>query len=291
MSGQIQREWTASTTSVLRDSRWDVFATGTNATGTTYPYYVATGGTPITYTATTTNSAAYEPLRHHTVERRLTDEMTREWAADPDAHLGDMLDEMRREIEEVVMREEGISADEVWRSWTVDVHSRRDADDVWVYWMSATPRSAGRADGIGEEWQAQTPDGRELARTVRAEERDRRRREIIVANRRRSRELRKRIAARRARRLLMECLSPEQREDLERANRFRVHLPSGRVYEVAKGYAGNVYLLDVAGRRRTRFCIHGPSSLPDEDHMLAQKLLLETDEEEFCRVANASAVG
>lgn len=91
----------------------------------------------------------------------------------------------------------------------------------------------------------------------------------------------------RARALLAENLSAAQRESLAKARHFIVHSPDGeRRYEINQGRAGNVYLLDVEGKRIKRLCIHPTISCPDEDTMLAQKLLLEADEERFLRVAN-----
>jgi len=105
----------------------------------------------------------------------------------------------------------------------------------------------------------------------------------------------------RARRLLASMLSPEQREEFEAENRFHLRVIDGksgeeRVYRIDQGFQGNVKLLGPDGRPVKSYCIHAATTddeghrLPNEDHMLAQKLLLQTDEESFLRIANMSNV-
>lgn len=94
----------------------------------------------------------------------------------------------------------------------------------------------------------------------------------------------------RARKLLFSMLNPDQQKELEEKNYFHltVHDRSGsiRVYRIEHGYAGNVKLLGVDGQPVKRYCIHADSRLPYEDQMLAQKMLLETNEEHFLKTAN-----
>ena len=105
----------------------------------------------------------------------------------------------------------------------------------------------------------------------------------------------------RARRLLASMLTPEQREEFEAENRFHLKVIDGksgeeRVYRIDQGYQGNVKLLGPDGRPIKSYCIHSATTddegnrLPNEDHMLAQKLLLQTDEERFLQVANMTPV-
>jgi hypothetical protein len=104
--------------------------------------------------------------------------------------------------------------------------------------------------------------------------------------------------------LLMACLTPAQQKEYREKSRFTVHLPNGNAYQIYRGHAGNVVRID-AGKRDTqgeykrleRFCIHAyPDTIdggwmPDADHMLAQKIMLEADEGTFRRVANVSQYG
>jgi hypothetical protein len=86
----------------------------------------------------------------------------------------------------------------------------------------------------------------------------------------------------RALELLRSCMNDEQRDQLVRLGRFSVAAPSGRVYWIETGYAGNVH------SNGWTYCIHMRSDIPEGDQMLAQKLMIETDEEGFLRIANAS---
>jgi len=91
-------------------------------------------------------------------------------------------------------------------------------------------------------------------------------------------------ASLKAEELLRSCLSREQDEDLTRRGWFDV--PVGdRTYRVKRGSAGNVFLLGQDGSEVEKYCIH-PRGVPAADAMLAQKLLLETDERKFRSVAN-----
>lgn len=95
-----------------------------------------------------------------------------------------------------------------------------------------------------------------------------------------------RIAAKgRAERLLLGALGPEQRKDLTEKNCFYLHTQSGRRYRIDRGTHGNVKLVDEKNGVISRFCAQ-PPGVPAEDAMLAQKLMLETDEQSFLRVAN-----
>lgn len=94
----------------------------------------------------------------------------------------------------------------------------------------------------------------------------------------------------RARKLLFSMLNADQQKELDEKNHFHltVHSRDGsmKVYRIEHGYAGNVKLLGVDGQPVKRYCIHADYRLPYEDQMLAQKLLLETNEPEFLRIAN-----
>ncbi len=98
----------------------------------------------------------------------------------------------------------------------------------------------------------------------------------------------------RARGLLMQMLNSEQRAELDDKNHFHltVHSRDGsmKVYRIDYGFAGNVKLLGADGKPVRSYCIHSDSRLPYEDQMLAQKLMLESDEKKFLRIANETIV-
>lgn len=96
-------------------------------------------------------------------------------------------------------------------------------------------------------------------------------------------------AERRAEGLLRSWLTEKQTADLEKNGWFDVRVPSSdgssRTYRIRRGVAGNVSLLGPDGRAVKSFCAH-PDGVPSPDVMLSQKLMLETNEDMFLRIAN-----
>jgi hypothetical protein len=89
------------------------------------------------------------------------------------------------------------------------------------------------------------------------------------------------------RKLLVTFLEDDQRASFEKEKYFIIHSRDGqRRYKVSHGRSGNVKLIDPKGKELASFCIHPGIACPDEDTMLAQKLMLETDEKAFLRIAN-----
>jgi hypothetical protein len=106
---------------------------------------------------------------------------------------------------------------------------------------------------------------------------------------RRNRELtEQRHAARtRARMLLGEFLSDEQKAELESHGRFHVTGSKGRRYCIrAEGQSGNVDLLKPDGNLQARLCAHPRGYLPEGDAWLMQMIEIRHDEDHFLRTAN-----
>ncbi len=102
----------------------------------------------------------------------------------------------------------------------------------------------------------------------------------------------KTLAERRAEKLLQETLSAKQREELASKGFFTLETiaKSGerRIYRIKRGRTANVEQVDEQGNRIKRLCAHPTAIVPDADTMVAQKLMLESQEEEFLRIANHS---
>jgi hypothetical protein len=92
--------------------------------------------------------------------------------------------------------------------------------------------------------------------------------------------VRRRQAGLRAEALLWAWLSPAQRSQYRARGWFEVTTASGRRYRVLRG---GVVRLDPRG---SGFCIEATSPVPIADEMLANKLLLETDERRFLATAH-----
>lgn len=104
------------------------------------------------------------------------------------------------------------------------------------------------------------------------------------ANRAATQRMEERVrATTRARALLFSALSRDQQRSLEERNFFDMNV-NGRTYRIHQGTHGNVRLIQ--GGVETRLYCAQPPDIPTEDAMLAQKLMLETDEPAFLRVAN-----
>ena len=94
---------------------------------------------------------------------------------------------------------------------------------------------------------------------------------VLVARRR---------ARLRAEALLWAWLSPVQRKQYRARRWFEVTTATGRRYRILRG---GVVRLDPRG---SGFCIEATSPVPVADEMLANKLLLETDERRFLATAH-----
>ena len=97
-------------------------------------------------------------------------------------------------------------------------------------------------------------------------------------------------ARRKARRLLVDNLSPSQRQTFKRHGFFYVRAQSGNEYRIERAFTHNVKL--IKGRRKkttiSTYCAHPNEPVPTCDSMLAQKLMLEADERGFLDIANIS---
>jgi hypothetical protein len=93
-----------------------------------------------------------------------------------------------------------------------------------------------------------------------------------------------RRAHERSLRLLVACLTPEQRVEFARSNAFKVRGESGQCYRITYDKSMNIEVLAPSGMVLRRLCA-GPVDIPTPAVMLAQKLMLEAQEAEFLRIA------
>lgn len=90
--------------------------------------------------------------------------------------------------------------------------------------------------------------------------------------------------------LLLANLDEAQAAEFRQCRHFVVHSRDrARRYRVEYGIAGNIKLLGDQGLVVASFCIHPDMKCPTEDVMLAQKLMIECDEEQFLKIANRRA--
>jgi len=94
-------------------------------------------------------------------------------------------------------------------------------------------------------------------------------------------------ASERAEALLLAHLSAEQRRQYESARCFRVVAASGTEYWIFYGRTSNIVANLLCAGEAVQYCIQPANpALPIEDVLLAQKLLIESDERQFLRIAN-----
>lgn len=101
---------------------------------------------------------------------------------------------------------------------------------------------------------------------------------------------RNREAAERAKVLLMEHLDRIQIETLTDFDYFCVKGKSGKWYRINKGTSNNIRTLDKEGKSEKKLCVHLNGDYPVYDHMLAQMLHLQFNDEELIKKANISSV-
>jgi hypothetical protein len=84
--------------------------------------------------------------------------------------------------------------------------------------------------------------------------------------------------------LLVRCLTAAQRAEFAHAHAFDVRGESGQHYRITYGKRANIEVVAPSGIVLRRLCA-GPLDVPAPAVMLAQKLMLETQETEFLRIA------
>ncbi|SRR6266536_2082620 len=95
----------------------------------------------------------------------------------------------------------------------------------------------------------------------------------------------------RAEALLRELLDDQQLEQWKIHRCVDVYgQKTHQLYRLTKARIGNVFHVDETDRRVAEYCIHYPSSIPIEDQIIAQKLMIETDEDAFLQIANMAPI-
>lgn len=171
----------------------------------------------------------------------------------------------------------------VWVQWTTASNTTASyTDTTWPLWCANATAGTCSATYVWCDWNAANyavapPPETDEQRTAR---------ELRQAEERAQREM----AKTRARELLQSVLTRRQRTELEKDGHFHVHTRDGvRVYRLKPG-SNPVRIQDEAGRRHS-YCIHPDPGYPADDVTAALKLMLDADEEQFLRTANATALG
>lgn len=170
---------------------------------------------------------------------------------------------------------------------------------IWVDWCDSTSSTSittlGRRRRLS--WTSNTDDEvvayaptRPPCPPISEEERARHERDMQAARERMAAEQQRiREADERAQQCLLDNLNEEQRKTWLDKGHFIVHGRSGRRYRVRRFAPGNIDEINRKGFISTRLCVHS-YGIPNADNILAQKLHLESNEEEVMRIANRHPV-
>ena len=130
-------------------------------------------------------------------------------------------------------------------------------------------------------------DGERTPMTANTAQMLRRRRKVNGPDRRKriARVNKRNTAEQRAKQLLWQTLSREQRREMAEHGWFHIEVGCRR-YRFKKGRIGNVERVDDNGEVITRYCCHPIDMVPDYDTVLSQMMMIIHNEAEFLRVAN-----
>ena len=173
----------------------------------------------------------------------------------------------------------------VWKVWiaassVTSCTASVTGNDIWPTWCTASDSSTSTAT-TWHSWNS-TASHSPIIQTYREtpEQIETRRKQRVEYERQRE-------ALERAESSLLSLLSPEQRESYAKDKKFHVITAEGKRYEIdCRKRMHNVFELNERGQRVLELCIYQTGNTPLPDNIAAQKLLLESDEKEFRRIAN-----
>lgn len=184
----------------------------------------------------------------------------------------------------------GYGTDTAWEQWAT-TSTNVTSNVVWQTWAGTTASTTNITQQVWDWWATSTGSGQytipyqmpALTEEELAAAAERNRLAAIAAEERRAQRV---VADKKARLLLLDCLEDEQKQELEKDGYFHVETRDGtRRYRLRPG--GQPVRVHGEDGRHWAYCIHPDHGFPTDDVVLAQKLLLESDEEEFLRIANA----
>lgn len=188
----------------------------------------------------------------------------------------------------------------VWQAWTSDTTAT--AGNIWNAWnRGATWTCTNSSANIWTAWNGPVQYDRarrsiEIARAMptpeqaaaaRARQEEVNRRYLEQEARRKTE---RELANQRAEQLLLGHLTEEQRAQLAREDWFLIVSASGKRYRINRGRHANVDVLDENNKVVRSLCVHPADTVPDADTMLAQKVMLQFDEERVTRMANVHPI-
>lgn len=160
---------------------------------------------------------------------------------------------------------------------------------TWLDWNTLSTTSTSCSTGSSATWRVWTgPNQVAVSRSESYAAIPKITEEQRAENERRLREhvRQQKTIQQRATKLLLQNLNREQQREYVRTKQFKITLSNGNVYLLQRVWSGNVYRLNEQNLATCRYCLHFKTTIPYEDLLLAQKLLLESNEAEFLQRAN-----
>lgn len=198
----------------------------------------------------------------------------------------------------------------VWREWGYTAASSTtacypSASNIWYAWNTSSATTTTNYDYAWKQWHYIEEKASRHAKAPALTAAALREIEHVHAERARLYEVRQaeqrvkiaqekeelKQAGARALTLLLSQLDPSQQATYQEHGYFDLTSEEGHLYRLYKGISGNVKRLDgITLNEVTSYCAHPVGLMPANDVVLAQKLMLECNEHEFLRVANARRV-
>lgn len=188
-----------------------------------------------------------------------------------------------------------------WRGWNAETKYEMETTSFskngWKHWVTSADCSTtsgvltlnvnttacSSATVVWDAW-TQRIQSRNVRASVNARVSAEERARCVEAER-----LQRAVAIGKADKLLVSVLDAVQKQHLAKHEWFLVRGQNGTLYRIRKGRSMNVDVLDKGGKIVETLCAY-PGGVPDGDAMVAQKLMLECDQQAFLRLAIKHAV-
>lgn len=188
-----------------------------------------------------------------------------------------------------------ITADNLWRGWNQGT-ATTFTTNIWTNWTTNNVQVIAGNNLHGVVWgqwlyqpvqplvhQPQTPE------QIRQAEAQARAQRLTWERAEKKRKREEAAAQKKAEKLLLEHLTPEQADEYRRLKLFHVIAADGKLYRIKRGWSHNLELIE-EGQAVKSLCVHPNQRVPEEDNLLAQKLWLESDPAELNRIAIARRI-
>ena len=183
------------------------------------------------------------------------------------------------------------SCSTIWSNWNGTTTNSSTGSQVWYNWNSNITITSTIELNIWSQWNTVYYTGESIQPYKQTEEQIKKAKEYAeqIAKENEIRIAKEKKIEETAKQLLKEILNDEQNKQFDEKGYFELtSIKSGNIYRINKGRCRNVQLLDKDRKKVQTLCFHPQERVHDYDTMVAQKLMLESCEDEVRKVANYS---